>query len=360
MNIYVVDGLNGITNIIDAYKSVIWNVQYYGTSDFELTVIANDSTVNTLTKGKYLVRDIDVKNGEYNNVMIIESRALSFDVETGWLLTLRGKGLKNLLRRRIAWNQISLTGKIEFIIRQLIIDNVINPADPARKIDDFVLDAEQEFTEEMIDTESDNQLTGEKISEWISSICERYSIGWDIYIKDGKYHFKLYKGIDRTYDQSDVPPVIFSPEFDNLIRSTVTEDITDFCNAAIVAGEGEGTAQRIVSIGEATGVDRYESYIDASSVSSNGKIITLDVYMQMLTNYGNEQLKKAQQIINVEGEIYANGVYKINEDYFLGDLVQIENEYKISAQARIIEIIYSEDENGSSVIPTFGKWESEV
>jgi hypothetical protein len=335
-------------------------VQYYGKSDFELTVICNDYTVNTLVKGAYLVRDIDVKNGEYNNVMIIESRNLLFDVETGWLLTVRGSGLKNLLRRRIAWNQISLTGKIEYIIRQLIIDNVIDPADPARKIDDFVLDAEQGFTEEMIDTESDNQLTGEKIAEWLSNICEQYSIGWDIYIKDGKYHFKLYRGTDHTYDQSDVPPVIFSPEFDNLIRSTFTEDITEFYNTAIVGGEGEGTEQRIVSIGNASGLDRYEGYIDASSVSSNGKIITLDTYMQMLRDYGNEQLKKSQQIIKVEGEIYANGVYKLNEDYYLGDLVQIENEYKISAQARIIEIIYSEDENGSTVIPTFGKWESEV
>ena len=49
--------------------------------------------------------------------------------------------------------------------------------------------------------------------------------------------------------------------------------------------------------------------------------------------------------------------YIVDEDFFLGDIVQIENEYGIQAQPRIIEIIESEDENGISVIPTFTTWE---
>lgn len=47
----------------------------------------------------------------------------------------------------------------------------------------------------------------------------------------------------------------------------------------------------------------------------------------------------------------------MNEDYFLGDVVQVINEYGISAAPRIVEIIESEDENGKSTVPTFSTWE---
>lgn len=356
MNIYIVDGLNGIIDIIDTFQSVVWNMQYFGSGDFELIVAGTPKNIKRFEVGKMLVRDGDVLNNTYNNVMLIESRELDYNVETGWTLTLRGGGIKRILARRIVWNQTNLTGKVEALIRQVIIDNVINPAVPERKIDDFILDDLQGFSDEIKNDDAENQLSGENIAEWLESVCTTYGIGWDVYIKNAKYVFKLYKGTDRTYNQNEVIPVVFSPEFDNLINSKYTYDLTEFKNAGIVAGEGEGTAQRIVSVGSATGLDRYEMYIDGSSVSTNGEIITLDTYMKMLTDYGNEQLKTTQLNEKVEGEIIANGMYKLNEDYFLGDLVQIENENGISAQTRIIELIYSEDENGSSLIPTFSDW----
>lgn len=356
MNIYIVDGLNGIIDIIDTFQSVIWNMQYFGSGDFELIVAGTPKNIKRFEVGKMLVRDGDVSNNTYQNVMLIESRELDYNVETGWTLTLRGSGIKRILARRIVWNQTNLTGKVEALIRQVIIDNVINPAVSERKIDDFILDDLQGFSDEIKNDDAENQLSGENIAEWLESVCTTYGIGWDLYIKNGKYVFKLYKGTDRTYNQSEVIPVVFSPEFDNLIDSKYTYDLTEYKNAGVVAGEGEGTAQRIVSVGSATGLDRYEMYIDGSSVSSNGEIITLDTYMKMLTDYGNEQLKTTQLNEKVEGEIIANGMYKLNEDYFLGDLVQIENENGISAQTRIIELIYSEDENGSSLIPTFSDW----
>ena len=77
----------------------------------------------------------------------------------------------------------------------------------------------------------------------------------------------------------------------------------------------------------------------------------------MLEEYGQSQLDQTAFNKNFSGEIEANGLYKINEDYFLGDIVQIRNEKGIEATPRIIEIIYAVDESGSSVIPTFSEWE---
>ena len=353
MDIYVLNGLNGVADIISSYQSCIWNVQYFSQNDFQLVVNASTENVNSLKPGTYLVRDCDISSDGFNNVMVIQNYKLDFDTEKGWLLTLTGKGLKNdLLKRRVVWSQTNLTGNAEAAIRQVITQNVISPTDSGRAISNFVLDALQGFTDTI-----EVQLMGENIAQWLEEICTTYGYGWDVYIKNGKYTFKLYKGTDRTYNQSAVTPVVFSPEFDNLLSSSYTYDMGNYQNAALIGGEGSGTSQRTATIGTATGLNRYEAYIDGGSVSSNGEIITEAQYTAMLQEYGQTQLDQTAFTESFSGEIDSNCLYKLNQDFFLGDLVQIQNEKGIQATPRIIEIIYAIDENGSSVVPTFSKWE---
>ena len=353
MEIYVLDGLNGKSAIINSFQSAIWTVQYFGQDDFQLVVNASTDNVDLLKPGTYLVRDVDMTDNEYHNVMVIQNYKLDFDTEKGWLLTLTGKGLKNdLLKRRIVWSQTNLTGLAEVGIRQVITDNVISPTDSGRQISNFTLDQLQNFTDTI-----DIQLLGENIAQWLETVCTTYGYGWEVYIKNSQYVFRLYKGTDRTYDQSAVTPVVFSPEYDNLLSSSYTYNMTDYKNAALIGGEGEGTDQRTATIGTATGLSRYEAYIDGGSVSSNGEIITVETYTKMLADYGQTQLSQTAFTEKFSGEIDYAGMYVLNRDFFLGDLIQIENEKGIKAAPRIIEIIYAEDENGSSVVPTFSEWE---
>lgn len=353
MDIYVLDGLNGVADLISSYQSMIWNVQYFGQNDFQLVVNASTINVDILQPGAYLVREVDMDNGEFHNVMVIQNYKLDFDTEKGWLLTLSGKGLKNdLLKRRIVWSQTNLNGLAEVGIRQVITENVISPTNTARTIDNFVLDQINNFDETI-----EQQLLGDNLATWLEEICTTYGYGWDIYIKNNQYVFTLYKGTDRTYDQSAVPPIVFSPEYDNLLSSSYSYNLEGYKNAALVGGEGEGTAQKTATIGTATGLNRYEAYIDGGEVSSNGQIITIETYTKMLEEYGQTQLDQTAYTESFSGDIDSVGLYVLNRDYFLGDLVQIENEKGIKAAPRIIEIIYAEDENGSSVVPTFSQWE---
>jgi hypothetical protein len=354
MDIYVMDGLNGITNILSTYQSVIWNVQYFDQNDFQIITNASEDNLNMLQVGAYLVRDVDISGNTYNNVMVISGYQLTFDSENGWMLTITGKGLKSIVGQRIIWSQTNLTGYAEAGIRQIITENIINPSDNKRKIDNFILDDLNGFTDTI-----EQQLFSENIAEWLVEICKTYNYGWDVYIKNGKYVFKLYKGTDRTYDQNIVVPVVFSPEFDNLLSSTYNYVTADYKNAALIGGEGEGTSQRTASIGSSTGLSRREAYVDGSSVSSNGEIITVEQYTELLKEYGQTQLDQTAFTQKFSGNIDPDGLYKINQDYFLGDVVQIENEKGIKAAPRIIEIIYAEDDSGSSVVPTFSEWEVE-
>lgn len=353
MDIYVLDGLNGVVDLISTFQSAIWNVQYFGQNDFQLVVNASTENVSMLQPGAYLVRDEDIIENGFTNVMVIQNYQLDFDTEKGWLLTLTGKGLKNdILKRRVVWTQTNLTGLAEVGIRQVIIDNIINPINSDRIINDFTLDQLQGFTDTI-----DIQLLGENIATWLEEICTTYGYGWDVYIKNNKYVFKLYQGEDRSYDQSENDPVIFSPEFDNLLSSTYNYNMSNYQNAALIGGEGEGTSQRTATIGTATGLSRYEAYIDGSGVSSNGEIITVEQYTTMLEEFGQTELDQTTYTESFSGQIDSVGLYVINRDYFLGDIVQIENEKGIKASPRIIEVIYAEDDSGSSVVPTFSKWE---
>ena len=349
MEIYVLDGLNGPKEIIEVYQSCIWNVQYFGMNDFQFILPGTQKNIDLLQIDTMLVRSEDITPTGYENVMIIESRYIDYDIDKGWELTIRGRGLKSILNRRIVWKQTNLTGKLENCIRAVIDQNVISSG--SRKINNFILDPPIGLTET-----TELQLLGESIGDWLSEVCGQHGIGWDVYIKNNKYVFRLIKGADRTYDQNINIPVVFSTEYDNLSHTTYTQDKGDYRNAALIGGEGEGTERRTSTIGTATGLSRYETYIDGSGVSSNGEIITEATYYKMLEDYGKEQLAKTSRSYHVTGSIIPNRMYNLNEDYFLGDLVQIVNT-GISATSRITEIIYSEDENGHSLVPTFSDWE---
>lgn len=48
-----------------------------------------------------------------------------------------------------------------------------------------------------------------------------------------------------------------------------------------------------------------------------------------------------------------NQMFILNKDFFLGDIVQVVDQYHISGTSRIIEIIYSQDNKGINIYPSF-------
>ena len=58
-------------------------------------------------------------------------------------------------------------------------------------------------------------------------------------------------------------------------------------------------------------------------------------------------------ITSSAGEIIVGMSYNYKEDYNLGDIVNIVNEYGISINVRISEVIENQDDNGYTMEPTF-------
>lgn len=77
------------------------------------------------------------------------------------------------------------------------------------------------------------------------------------------------------------------------------------------------------------------------------------VYEVYLLNRGYEKLAEYGEKVSFEGSIIPDITFVYKQDYFLGDIVTVENEYGITANARIVEIVEVNDENGYSVEPKF-------
>lgn len=352
MNIYVLNDNFEIVDIIDSYTSMIWTTRYYESGDFELYMAADEKIINLIQNNNYLVREKDMTGNEYKNVMVIDKPNINIqtDVENGDYLTVNGKCLKSIVARRVVVNQSVMNGLLEACINRLLQENIINPSNVRRKINNFIFDNKTNF-----DIRLTMQTTGDNLATVITEICMNYELGWDVYIKNKKLVFYLYKGVDRSAEQTENPRVIFSYEFDNLLTSDYKEDMSNYANVAIVAGEGEGSARKKKETGDtsATGLHRFEIFVDARDISSNEGEVTETEYNNMLIEKGNESLAELQKVVTFEGEVDATRNYVLNRDFYLGDLVQAINNYGISKRTRIIEIIEADDENGETIVPTF-------
>ena len=107
----------------------------------------------------------------------------------------------------------------------------------------------------------------------------------------------------------------------------------------LVAGEGEGAARRTAIVGSASGLDRRELFTDARDISSDTEDGTLSdaEYMAQLRTKGLKNLADHIVTTAFEGEVEVTRLFKYGEDFFIGDIVQIANEYGNEGSAYISE-----------------------
>lgn len=329
--------------IIDDYISIIWTTRYYTPGDFELCLAADPKYMQTIRAGYYITRDDD------ENVGIIEDIKIQRTEDAQDLLIVTGRFLSSILERRIIATQTTLAGKVSDCISQLITDNIISPEIIDREIPDFILGT-YSTTETM-----DAQYTGKNLLATVTDICQTYGLGNKITLDSfNRFVFELYRGEDRTYNQSVNPWVIFSDQYDNLLSSEYEENYKTLKTAVLVAGEGEGLERRTVWLtnGE-SGLDRREVYKDQRQLRSNGGEISSADYDAMLEEAGKEDLTDYTTAFS--GTVYFDNI-QYKTDVKIGDLCVIENSaWGIYINSRLVEVIESVSETGEfSIIPTFG------
>lgn len=343
MDLMILDDTLTPIDIVDNATSVIWNKRYFEAGDFEIYISSNEKTAESLKKRYFVMRQDD------DMVCMITHVEYKDDPENGNFKIVSGQSVESLLKRRIVWQQTSSKSSetVEQFIMRLIDENAINPTDTKRKIPFLELGDLKGFVEKL-----DKQLTGDNLLDAIIELCKAYEYGFKITLENKKLKFELYKGVDRSYNQSTLPFVTFSDAYDNLIDSQYIYDETNAKNVALVAGEGEGLDRRTASVGEASGIDRQEIFVDARDISSNNGEVTESDYIAQLQEKGKENIVGYEETFESTVESQTNYIYK--KDWNLGDIVNHENtSWNLFVTPRIVEVLECEDENGHSVIPTF-------
>lgn len=363
--IYILDKNFVSVCLVDKFESFIWTERYREAGDFELYLFASSDALVYATHGNYLWLE------GTDRMMIIETTEITTDVENGNHLRITGRSLESILSRRIIWHQVTVSGGIQAVIKQLITSEIISPSLSARAISNFIfVDSTNSYIASCEIEEV--QYLGDNLYDVIVDICSVFDVGFKVTynFNTGKFEFRLYYGEDRSYDQDTNPWVVFSPEFDNIITSDYIESSAAYKNVNLIAGEEpdseSGNARKFVYVDDdsvyISGLERREMFTDGSSNKQKYKDehdqeieLTDSEYIAVLKEKALAEIykKENKRSKSFDGEMNTTRGFMYDVDFLLGDIIQMQNEYGLGSPARVVEMIRSQDTNGIQMYPTF-------
>lgn len=340
--LYILDSTYTNKMIIDTFSDFLWTERYCGYGEFEITMPVSVEVVKNCRLNDYVaIRESD-------RLMIVETIGVHTDPERGDTLVISGRSLESILDRRIIWGEFKETPddkkvNVQNAIKKMINENVVNPSNSKRKIPGFSFKESTdkkvtELTKEAIESDHGN------IYDEIQDICEDLELGFRVNASGvGGFEFELYFGIDRSWDQNDVAPVVFSDSYENLKNSEYLQSEKDYKSTLLIGGNEEIGDSEVWRKDERVGLARRELYTSDTSATTKEAII--EKAKEVLADY------KVTKMFEGETEPSRQFVYGV--DYFLGDIVQLENKYGQKGKCRVTEIVRSRNASGPSLVPTF-------
>ena len=367
--------------MIDTFTSAIWTVRYDEAGDFEIYTPVRLDYIQAMQIGNYLW------NRDSDRLMVIETVEIETDAEEGPQLIVTGRSLESILDRRIVTGSQNFSGNLQSVLFAIIQNEVISSGG-TRRIPGFSLKTSSDSRITSISI-SELSIRGENVYDVVCSLCQANKVGWRILPKGaGGFEFELYVGVDRSYAQSVNPYVTFSPSFENLLNSNYIKSFKSYKNSIYAVGtyqkevvlqnkykddNGEWVVEEQTTYEEAevvawqysetatpSGLARREMFIDNGGVNDGeqgGEYATWDAVNKekAIAELGEHQTTTA-----FEGELEATRQYIYGEDFNIGDIVQVENEFGITGTVYISEIVFSQDANGITITPTFTSTEDET
>lgn len=349
MEVYIFDRELNFKGILESYFSLIWTRKYSKCGAFELHCSLTPENLNLLKRDNIVYKKDELEAG------YIEYRNLKQDTTGNEVLVIKGKFLTGYLSRRIIWGTENLNTTSENAIRELINKNTINPTNTDRKIDLTALGEVRNFTQE-----TNIQVSYKNLLETAEEIANTSELGIRtlLDIQNKQMIFDIYKGLDRTANNGINPPAIFSQGFENILEQEYTDNLNNYRNTVLVAGEGEGLDRELVSIENTTGLDRYEMYVDARDLQSTDEDdnpIPIEEYRKLLEDRGISKLSEHKEIETFDSKVNLNSNLVYKEDFDLGDIVTCTSKkWGITIDTRITEIEEVYESTGRQINIVFG------
>ena len=292
------------------------------------------------------------------------------DSEYDKTITITGRLAPVLLTQRVINSIVDFTGNsVDYIVTLLQMCFDLDNIDSSRYV--YMNVATDDVSESKELSAVKKQVTGGYLWDEIQEIMELDDLGLFFYPKltsvysdrlDIETNVKFWtlmlsSGTDRRVKNKEGnEAIIFSQSLSNISRTAYTKDSESYRNTAYVAGEGEGTDRKWYelkinqenAIGEQTGWNRSELWIDARDLQSedaDGNKLTQEQYETNIKNRANEKAKENNVSHAYESTVTVRNL-EYRKDFDKGDWVTIkDDELGIIIDAQIISVIVTEQDS---------------
>jgi hypothetical protein len=375
MELLILDALLRPIDVVDEFVSVIWTERFAELGDFELVVPSTTANRKRLDAGTILAIN------ESKRLMRVRKVEDKEDEDNGSVLKITGPEFSTIIRERVLFSMDD----------DRVVDkwygHLLNPAHIARLMffsickdgvvsPDDIIPFLQAWGETLYEPGTIPEPTDEimweqepvDLYEAIKNIIDPYDLGFRLY-KDPeqqKLYFDIYAGSDRTTLQTELDPVVFAPDLENLQNTTELHDSTEEYNVVqvlyiykpeVAEGEPEPLYPNVdwVTVTDPNadtssgGLARKVKVIKITTIPDGTLEAEIPAYM---TQLGLEELAKSRPIRVFDGEIDQYSSYLYERDYFLGDIVEVRNANGATAFMRVDEQIFVEDAEGERSYPS--------
>lgn len=338
MEVRIYDMQMNFKGLIEDQTSVLWNRSYFGNGSFELYCPVTPNNQGLLQVG-YLVWMRGAVEAGVIEELITEQNAYKNQI------TAKGRFLDSYMSRRLIRPTYNAQNELVETSMRTLLTN-------AESIPLVQLGAVQGFTETV-----SFQATYKNLLDYEIKLAKYANIGFRFRpdFTNKTITFELFKGLDRSVNQSDRNRVIFSEQYNNIAEAKYSVNTQLMKTVCYVGGQGEGASRTFVIAGDdtLTGLNRREVYINASDIQPDG--LTTAEYEAALLQRGVNELQHDSLAHSFECVTEANGNFQYKVNYDLGDIVTIRKDnWGLSQDLRLTALTEVYEYGAMKVSPTFG------
>lgn len=362
--------------VIDEYESLVWTERFLGDSEVEMVVPLNKEMLFKLPEGTFLGIE------ESEEVMIIET----VDLKPDSTIVINGISLMSWMNNRFVRatkygndQSYTLSGLRPGEALFALMLGFISEDSPYL---DGTIDIGIENPERLIIPEVrldlgdiytggdplDYEVPYGPLYDAMRSIAATYNFGIQILrLRNPEspkpFRFRAYVGRDRTYHAGYLQnPVRFSRRLDSLANVEELHSIAAYKNLIFGYATQVPNLQKAgeASVQDSTGAEptgfNLRAAIDfvgeIADETFDGSPVQTSALVKRLAAMAAIELGNNSHIHAVTGDVIDTVEHEFGDDYYLGDIVELEGYTGRISPARVVEFIRIQDKSGEKKYPT--------
>lgn len=373
MELYILDSQFRKVDVIDEYISAIWTERYSDSGDLVLSVAATRENRDRLVEKTFIA------NPASTEVMMLETVNIEDDI-----LKVTGPTLDKFLATRVIipanvrdQQSVVYTGTAGFVVNAIVSSfatpggwTLLYGAVLPLSIDG----AKQALTKLVVGAQATGpsqtfSITRGPLYDEIKKHAQAAEIGWkmipiNVSASDYTLEFSTWAGRDLTSAQTANARVRFSSSLDSLADVKELRSIADYRTVAYaIASDFDPT--KLTGGAEYTGVayaygganydidfNRRVLLVDITGITIDSVNDDFPTFKAVMDGHARDALANNNFTKVIDGEVVPQNEFVYGLDYFLGDMIELQDKYGYIQPARITEYIRSQDANGFREYPT--------